>query len=65
MLERQKIIARGSVMSRIEDYIQDENGKEDLFEFDEGYWSVPCGMCENRHLTDNGFYCRKCRHYAE
>lgn len=49
---------------RIEDFLQADNGKEDLFESDNGYWSIPCGMCENRHLTDNGFYCQNCRHYA-
>jgi len=49
----------------IEDHLEQPNGKPDLFELEKnGYWSVPCGMCEKRYLDDNGVFCRKCRHYA-
>jgi len=47
---------------RVEDFI-DDNGKEDLFDFDSReYFFFPCIGCKNRHQPNE--YCEPCRHYA-
>ncbi|CAK0767665.1 hypothetical protein CCP3SC15_360028 [Gammaproteobacteria bacterium] len=52
----------GKRKMRVEDCL-DDNGKPDLFEPDEGYYHIPCGMCAKRREAAES--CRGCRHYVE
>lgn len=44
----------------VEEYLEKDTSREDLFEAEEHYYHFPCGQC--KHRSELISFCKKCRH---